>query len=161
MRTCTFCGYPRADGIQTHAWDCEWCTLLQEVKTLRGALTEILHFVTGNHDGVILKDRRCPDGRHSFSQRLGYGPCWCGEPAAKVELENQHGSSKEPTQRSTESECGFLGCADRALGIEHSHGYAPCPDYSSGAHPDASAAEPASAQADSAEPGGAEPERAG
>jgi hypothetical protein len=29
--TCPFCGYPRADGIQTHAWDCEWCTLLQRI----------------------------------------------------------------------------------------------------------------------------------
>jgi len=25
---------------------------------------------------------RCAAGRHSFSQRNGYGPCWCGEPPA-------------------------------------------------------------------------------
>lgn len=28
---CVWCNYPRMDGIQTHAWDCEWCTLCQRI----------------------------------------------------------------------------------------------------------------------------------
>lgn len=29
--TCRFCGHGRADGMRTHALDCEWCTLVQRV----------------------------------------------------------------------------------------------------------------------------------
>lgn len=40
MRTCSFCGHPRADGIQTHAWDCEWCTLVQRIGRIEAILKD-------------------------------------------------------------------------------------------------------------------------
>lgn len=36
---CFCCGYPRADGIQTHALDCEWCTLVQRVAQIEKHLS--------------------------------------------------------------------------------------------------------------------------
>lgn len=35
---CLFCGGTRSDGIVAHAWNCEWCTLLQHVADLTARL---------------------------------------------------------------------------------------------------------------------------
>ncbi len=39
--SCPFCGAGRGDGMQTHALDCEWCTLLGRVANLERRLDNI------------------------------------------------------------------------------------------------------------------------
>lgn len=39
---CPFCGGTRSDGMLVHAWDCEWCTLLQRVQRLQDTQTFLI-----------------------------------------------------------------------------------------------------------------------
>lgn len=52
---CPFCGYPRADGMQTHSWECEFCNQIKALKTDNERLGKRLAAVEAAYAGLADK----------------------------------------------------------------------------------------------------------
>lgn len=77
MNHCFCCGYPRADGIQTHARDCEWCTLAQRVAQIEKHQADIFETI-GKLCGFLMKvidgtSEAIPDTQRSGAQQCEHG----------------------------------------------------------------------------------------
>jgi hypothetical protein len=69
---CPFCGYPRADGMQTHSFDCEWCTLVQRIGRIEYHQADI-YDVLGKLCGILETKHGSdeePDTQRSGSPRV-------------------------------------------------------------------------------------------
>lgn len=102
MRTCAFCGYPRADGIQAHAWDCEWCTLLQRIGHIEAFLA-----VKDQHGSskeptdnakpyVGVTDHYCHGGQYIYPACPACNPGKASADAGPAEPASAEADSAEP-----------------------------------------------------------------
>jgi hypothetical protein len=135
MPHCPFCGYPRSDSMQTHAPDCEWCTLAQRMARIEQELLRLERI-----ELLLMTKETHGSSEEPTTQRTG------GTSGLGVDWAPPVSRDDGLSERSIQS-LDFWGNLEA--------------DYACRAHSDPSAAEPAHPEADSAVPAGAEPERSG